>query len=79
MCAMQAQDFAMAKWAIGVRLKEPTIVVNGQVAGLWKITIQKNKIIVSVSYFKPPEESTIRKIAIKVRDFGSVNLRVPLW
>jgi len=48
----------------------PTIEVNGQVAGLWKRTFQKNKVIVSVGFFKPPDNSTIRKIAIKVRDFG---------
>lgn len=48
----------------------PTIVVNGQVAGLWKRTFQKNKVIISVGFFKPPDNSTIRKIAIKVRDFG---------
>jgi len=48
----------------------PTIVVNGQVAGLWKRTFQKNQVIVSVSFFNPTDDSTIKKIEIKVRDFG---------
>ena len=48
----------------------PTIVVNGRVTGLWKRTFQKNKVIVSVSFFKPTDDSTIKKIEIKVRDFG---------
>jgi hypothetical protein len=48
----------------------PTIVINGQVAGLWKRTFQKNKVIVSAGCFKPPDDSTIRKIALKVRDYG---------
>jgi hypothetical protein len=48
----------------------PTIVINGQVAGLWKRTFQKNQVIVSVSFFNPTDDSTIKKIEIKVRDFG---------
>jgi hypothetical protein len=48
----------------------PTIVINGQVAGLWKRSFQKNKIIVTSGFFKPSNESMIRKVTGKVRDFG---------
>jgi hypothetical protein len=48
----------------------PTIVVNGQVVGLWKRTFKKNKIIVTVSFFKQPDNPTLKKIEMKVRDFG---------
>jgi hypothetical protein len=48
----------------------PTIVINGQVAGLWKRSFQKNKVFVTASFFKPPDDSMIRKIEMKVRDFG---------
>lgn len=48
----------------------PTIVINGQVAGIWKRTFHKNKIIVTSVFFKPPNDSVIRKFTRKVRDFG---------
>ena len=48
----------------------PTIVVNGQIAGTWKRTFQKKKIIVSVDFFNTPDKSTISKTGIKVRAFG---------
>jgi hypothetical protein len=48
----------------------PTIVINGQVAGIWKRTFKKNKIIVTSVFFKPPDDSVIRKLTGKVRDFG---------
>jgi hypothetical protein len=48
----------------------PTIVVNGQVAGIWKRTFQKNRLIISADFFKPPEKSTINKTGIKVNVFG---------
>jgi hypothetical protein len=35
----------------------PLIVVNGQVAGLWKRTIQKNKVIVEFDFLRSPDKS----------------------
>jgi hypothetical protein len=48
----------------------PTIVVNEQIAGTWKRTFQKKKVIVSVDFFTPPDKSAISKTGIKVRAFG---------
>lgn len=48
----------------------PTVIINGQVAGLWKRTFQNNQVTVSVSSFKPPDNPTLKMIEIKVRDFG---------
>jgi hypothetical protein len=48
----------------------PSVVVNGQVAGIWKRTIKKNKVIVAVDFFQPPDESTIGMIGKRVSAFG---------
>ena len=48
----------------------PTIVVNGQVAGLWKRIFQRNKVIVSIDFFQPPDKTSLIKIAKKVSAFG---------
>jgi hypothetical protein len=48
----------------------PTIIVNGQVAGLWKRSIQKNKVIVEFDFFKSPGKSTKRLIDKKATLFG---------
>jgi hypothetical protein len=48
----------------------PTIVVNGQVTGIWKRTFQKKKATVSVNLFRPLKESPINIIGNKVRVFG---------
>jgi hypothetical protein len=48
----------------------PIIVINGQVAGLWKRTFQKNKVSVTYGFFEPPNESMIRKLKGKASDFG---------
>jgi hypothetical protein len=33
----------------------PIIVVNGQVAGIWKRTIKKNTLLLELEYFSPPD------------------------
>jgi hypothetical protein len=48
----------------------PFIVVNGQVAGLWKRITQKNKIIVSTDFFQPPDKVINNLIAEKFNVFG---------
>ena len=40
----------------------PVIVVNGQVAGLWKRTIKKDSAIVETGFFKQPDKTTRRLI-----------------
>ena len=74
MGAMQSQDFLMAKWAIGVRLKEPidtkvvSAIDNGEILRIH--VLRPIWHIVTTSLFKPPDDSTIKKIEMKVRDFG---------
>jgi hypothetical protein len=48
----------------------PLIVINGQVAGTWKRTIRKNKVIVSVVIFQLPDETILKVIRKKVNAFG---------
>jgi hypothetical protein len=48
----------------------PVIVVNGQVAGLWKRITQKNKVIVSTYFFRQPDKVINNTIAEKFSDFG---------
>ena len=109
MGAMQAQDYSMAKWAIGSRLSDtsvhllpafdeflisykdrssslslvnnkktvsdngifrPFILVNGQVAGLWKRKIQKNKVIIETELFQTINKLTRNLIDKKASSFG---------
>ena len=109
MGAMQAQDYHMSKWAIGVRLSDqseeqvesaidkgeiirihcsslaaiynkktvsdngiffPVIVVNGQVEGIWKRNIQKNKVFIDPIFFKQPNKHIRHLLQQKINHFG---------
>ena len=48
----------------------PVVVVNGQVAGLWKRLTQKNKVIVSTDFFHPPDKVINNLVAEKLNIFG---------
>jgi hypothetical protein len=48
----------------------PTIVVNGQVEGLWKRTIQKNKVTVEMNLFQKPDLQVRKQIEKKACLFG---------
>lgn len=48
----------------------PPVVVNGHVAGLWKRTIQKNKVIVEMNSFQSFNKSARSLIDSKVHLFG---------
>jgi type II secretory pathway component PulJ len=45
-------------------------VINGQVAGLWKRTFQKNKVIIETDFFQPADKSTKSHIDSKVHLYG---------
>ena len=50
----------------------PVIVVNGQVTGLWKRAISKDKVVVETETFKPPNKTIntlIEKAAIQYGNF----------
>jgi hypothetical protein len=48
----------------------PTIVVNGQVAGLWKRAFKKNKVTVELRFFQQYDALAIKLIEDKVNRFG---------
>jgi hypothetical protein len=48
----------------------PIVVINGQVAGLWKRTIKKDKVLVSLNFFKSQQKKIIKLISNKVESFG---------
>jgi hypothetical protein len=48
----------------------PVIVVNGQVAGRWKRSIQKNKVIITQDFFTPPEKEIKKQADIKAELYG---------
>jgi len=45
-------------------------VVNGQVAGVWKRTVQKNKVIIRTDFFKPPDKFISKLTVKKAELFG---------
>jgi len=50
----------------------PVIVVNGQVTGIWKRTVKKEKVIVETEYFNQPSKTTkslVEKAAIRFGNF----------
>jgi len=49
----------------------PVIVVNGQVTGLWKRTVKKDKVIIETGYFHPHNKSIKNLIEDAVSSFGS--------
>jgi hypothetical protein len=48
----------------------PIIVVNGQVSGVWKRTIQKNKINIETDLYYPVNKQINNILAKKVKLFG---------
>ncbi|MBI5964381.1 MAG: AlkZ family DNA glycosylase [Chloroflexi bacterium] len=49
----------------------PVIVVNGQVIGLWKRTIKKEKVIVETEFFERPNQITKQLIENAAMQFGN--------
>jgi Winged helix DNA-binding domain len=48
----------------------PVIIVNGQVAGLWKRSVQKDMVNIEASFFKPQNKVTHCLIAKQTKLFG---------
>jgi len=48
----------------------PTIVINGQVTGLWKRTIKKDTVIVETNYFKVPSASAKKQVEKAAKQYG---------
>ena len=49
----------------------PTILINGQVAGIWKRTIKKDKVIIETRFFHSPDEATKRSIKSAAERYGN--------
>lgn len=41
----------------------PVVLVNGQISGLWKKVIKKDRIVIETEYFRPHEDAEIQSIA----------------
>jgi winged helix DNA-binding protein len=50
---------------------KPVIVVNGQVAGLWKRMLKKNKVIAENQFFKPPAKAVKSLVAKATESFSN--------
>ena len=57
----------------------PTIVINGQVRGIWKRTIKKDKIILETEFFQPVSEDAMRLIEIAANQFGDFMNKKVEW
>ena len=51
-------------------LFRPVILVNGKVAGLWKRTLVKDKVIVEAQFFERPNKTIIRAVEKASEEFG---------
>ena len=49
----------------------PVVVVNGQVTGIWKRTIQKGKVLVETKFFEPPEKTILRLVEDAANKYGN--------
>jgi len=64
-------DSHLSKHVISVNgIFYPVIVVKGKVEGLWKRTIQKDKILVEINPFSPLHDRMREEIAASVEEFG---------
>jgi hypothetical protein len=48
----------------------PVIVINGQVRGLWRRTLKKDKVTVEIRLFEPVNKTIINKISKQIELFG---------
>jgi hypothetical protein len=67
--ALPLENFSMSVSSNGIF--RPIIVVNGQVTGIWKRTIQKGKVLVETNFFQPPEKTTLALIEEAARKYGN--------
>lgn len=49
---------------------KPIIVVNGKIVGVWKRTIQKNKVVIEPLFFDPEAVVAVEKLATEAARFG---------
>lgn len=57
----------------------PVIVVNGQVCGLWKRTVLKDRVRIETNFFKMPDKKTKENTRIAAEKFGAfLNLKTEI-
>jgi Winged helix DNA-binding domain len=66
--ALPMENFSMSVSSNGIF--RPIIVVNGQVTGIWKRTIKKDKVLVETAFFQSPGNTTIPLIEKAARQYG---------
>jgi hypothetical protein len=49
----------------------PVVVVNGQVTGIWKRTIKRDKVVMETELFQPPDQTTTRLIEKAANQYGN--------
>ena len=57
----------------------PIVVVNGQVTGIWKRTIKKDKVLMETGLFQPPDQTNIRlieKAAMQYENFMGMEIEI---
>jgi hypothetical protein len=61
----------------GGGILNPAIVIDGQVLGTWKRTLQKASVTITPSWFSPPDESQMQALISAANRYGAfLNLRV---
>jgi hypothetical protein len=50
---------------------KPTVIVNGQVAGIWRRIMKGEKVFIETDYFQIPDKSLQTSIEMKSAEFGS--------
>ena len=48
----------------------PAILINGKVVGIWKRTIEKDKLIVETQFFQSPDKATKHSIKLAAANYG---------
>jgi hypothetical protein len=66
--ALPIENFSMSVSSNGIF--RPIIVVNGQVKGIWKRTIKKDKVLVETSFFNNPDKTTMRLVEKAAMQYG---------
>lgn len=73
--AVQAQDFAMAKWALELRMGNSltnVISLNGKIVGTWKRVFKKHKVEIKLGLFRSlskSEQDALEKAATRYGKF----------
>jgi hypothetical protein len=49
----------------------PVVVVNGQVTGIWKRTVKRDKVVMETQLFQPPDQTTTRLIEKAANQYGN--------